>query len=323
MHKNIRITLFLLVSSIEMVGLCHAQPEIPENISDLSTSDVRQALIAFVDISTSPGVEGSSITVDQTKRQSDMWRSSLGFSAEFSLKPNIYNGYWGVALIGGGLDDRFELLDDFGDPVEIQLKRDIVALRGLFGLSFPIDEHIKIRPFASLILSRIETESTATGELFSGSGGDEDSFFRAHTVDSVTGAGSVDVLYSNWGERLGVDLLGRYNLMYTDAFSEGNAVLDTWAWSQSVFLKGTLSGPTNWHWRQQNWFWNTYYSFNTYLDQSKSALGFRYLHEVGVGLDWDMHIKPLDLFGWRYIGIRAGYTFADDVQGFNVGITAR
>ncbi|MCG8537158.1 MAG: hypothetical protein MI808_18850, partial [Pseudomonadales bacterium] len=60
-----------------------------------------------------------------------------------------------------------------------------------------------------------------------------------------------------------------------------------------------------------------------YLDQSKSALGFRYLNEVGVGLDWDMHIKLFGWFGWRYLGIRAGYTFGDDVQGFNVGITAR
>ncbi|WP_290580448.1 hypothetical protein [Ketobacter sp.] len=317
------IIVLALMSLLGMGQLCHAQVDIPEGISDLDVSDLRQAVIAFVNIATAPGVEGSALTVDKTNRQSDLWRSSLGFSAEFRIKPNIYNGYWGLSLIGGGLDDRFVLVDDFGDEVDVQVKRNIAALRGNFGLSFPIDQHFKVRPFASLIVSHIETESTAQGALFLNSEQFEEAFFRANTVDSVTGVASVDLLYSEWGERLGVDLMGRYNIMYTDTFSEENAALDTWDWSHSMLVKGTLSGPTEWHFRNQKWYWNTYYSYNAYLDQKKSALGFNDLHEIGVGLDWDMHIKPLDWFGWRYIGVKAGYSFSDDVSGFNIGVTAR
>lgn len=322
MSKLLRSIFIALLISRLIGEVSFAAVEVPDRISDLKPSDMRQAVIAFINISTSPGVEGSSIKLDQTNRTSSMWRSSLGFNAEFSLRPKRYLGYWGLALIGGGLSDDFNLVDDLGNPVDLKVDRNMVALRGAFGLSFPIDAHFKIRPFASLILSHIETESNAQGVLFSG-GEEEGAFFFEHAVDSATGVGSVDLVYSDWDQALGVDVLARYNVMYTDAFSEENAILDTWDWSHSVFIKATLSGPTDWHLLKQKWFWNTYYSYNNYLDQSKDALGFRYLHEIGVGLDWDMHIKPLDWFGWRYIGIRAGYTFAEDVSGFNIGLSAR
>ncbi|MBA57503.1 MAG: hypothetical protein CMK89_23885, partial [Pseudomonadales bacterium] len=82
-------------------------------------------------------------------------------------------------------------------------------------------------------------------------------------------------------------------------------------------------GNTGWHWGGHSWDWNAYYSHNHYLDQAKDALGFTYINEVGLGLEWDMHIKPLDWFGWRFLGLRAGYSFGDDVRGFNVGLSAR
>ena len=322
--KTMFRAMLLLCVGINGVSHSVANTVIPPGLSSLSTADVRQAFIAFVNMTTAPGVEGSALQADSEFRDTDLWRSSLGFGAEFTLRSPIYNGYWGLALIGGGLDDQFELQDDFGESVRVEVDRDIVALRGSFGLSFPIDEHFKVRPFATLILSQSTTESSAQGGVVEDfSNNSNGTFFQEANVEAVSGAGSLDLMYSQWHERLALDLFGRYNIMYTDAFSIDNPALDTWAWSQSIFAKATLSGPTDWFFLNQNWRWNTYYSHNNYLDQSKSALGFRYLNEVGVGLDWDMHIKPFDWFGWRYLGIRAGYTFGDDVRGFNVGITAR
>lgn len=300
-----------------------AEIAIPPGLSALDPSEIRQGFIAFVNMTTIPGVEGSSLQVDLPERQTDLWRSSLGFSAEFTLRNPIYNGYWGLALVGGGLDDVIEVEDDFGETVTLDVDRDIVALRGAFGLSFPVDQHLKIRPFASLILSRSKTKTEAYGGIVETLIPEDEGFFVQSSAEAVSGVASLDVLYNRWYGKSSLNLQSRYNIIYTDTISIDNPVLDTWAWNQSLLLKAELTGATNWYYLHRNWRWSTYISHNNYLDQDKTALGFRYLNEVGVGLDWDMHIKPFDWFGWRFIGIRAGYSFGDDVTGFNVGITAK
>ena len=62
-------------------------------LSALSDADIREYSIAFVNMSTSPGLEGATLTVDNDERHSDQWRSSLGFNAEFTIKDHIFNGY--------------------------------------------------------------------------------------------------------------------------------------------------------------------------------------------------------------------------------------
>jgi hypothetical protein len=141
---------FLLVLAINACVVSASQAGVLPGLSMLSESDVRRSAIAFVNMSTSPGLEGATINVDRQNRESDQLRSSLGFNAEFTLQNPIFNGYWGLALVGGRLEDKIGLIGDNGQPVQLDLTREIVALRGSLGLSFPIDQHFKIRPYRLL-----------------------------------------------------------------------------------------------------------------------------------------------------------------------------
>ena len=292
-----------------------------EGLSEISTQDIRQSIIGFVNLTTMPGVEGSILQTSPPGRKGELWRSSLGFQAEFTLRDYIANGYWGAALVAGSFDDEFVVLDDAGDPIEVALRRDIQALRGSFGLSFPVSESLKVRTYASLILSLTQTEARASSEISNRLPEGTD-VTGSHT-ESISGVATFDMEYVHWVHGNKLELLGQLNSMYTDTFSAENEALTTWAWNESIMGRARLIGDTGWHWGGHSWDWNAYYSHNHYLDQAKEALGFRYINEIGLGLEWDMHIKPMDWFGWRFLGLKAGYSFGDDVRGFNVGLSAR
>ena len=137
--------------------------EVLPGLSALSETIVRESAIAFVNTTTSPGLEGATLNVDDGNRQSEQWRSSLGFAAEFTIRHRIYNGYWGLALVGGSLSDKVQLTSDNGQPVQLDLTRDVIALRGSFGLSYPVNRYVKIRPYLSLAVSDLQTESLVDG----------------------------------------------------------------------------------------------------------------------------------------------------------------
>ena len=104
-----------------------------DGISAISESDIRSSVIAFVNTTSSPGLEGATLSVDTAERDSEQWRSSLGFNAEVTLKNHIFNAFWGLGLVGGSLNDKIQLTADNGKPVSLNLTHDIVSLRGSFG----------------------------------------------------------------------------------------------------------------------------------------------------------------------------------------------
>ena len=116
-----------------------------DQISAISESDIREAAIAFFNTSTTPGLEGATLKIDTADRDSTQWRSSLGFEAEFTIKKHIMNGYWGLALVGGSLQDTVYLETNAGDPVKLDMRRDLIGARATLGLSLPINQHLKIR----------------------------------------------------------------------------------------------------------------------------------------------------------------------------------
>ena len=292
-----------------------------EGLSTLSDADIREYAIAFVNMSTSPGLEGATLTVDNDERQSDQWRSSLGFNAEFTLRDHIFNGYWGMAVVGGRLEDTIELIDDNGQPVQLDITREVVGLRGSLGLSFPIDKYFKLRPFLSLILSDMQNEVIL-----------DDQFVSANNLDSNrinnsaqmwSGVGSLEALYTRWYGNYQLQLSAQYHLNYTDSFSEDNPILDTEAWNDTAQLKTMFSGPTRLSSAGRPWRWNTYANYTNFLSTNQAALGYDSVIEVGVGLDWELNIKPLDWFGWQFVGIKAGVIGGENVEGYSVGLTAR
>ena len=321
-YRYITFMLLVLTANACITPVTDAEP-IP-GLSALSDTVVRESAIAFVNTTISPGLEGATLTVDDGNRQSEQWRSSLGFSAEFTLKKPIYNGYWGMALIGGSLDDKVDIIGDSGQPVHLDFTRDVLALRGSLGLSFPMTQHFKLRPYLSLSVSDLQTQGTFDGLVTttpSGSTSSTGSF--TSSAQMLSTSGTIDALYSRWYGANRLELSAHYTLIYTDAFSEDNPVLETEAWNDVLQLKSRFSGPTNLSTSGRTWRWLLYANHSNFLSQENISLGYTSLFEFGAGMEWQMNIKPLDWFGWQMIGLKAGVITSEHVDGYFFGITAR
>jgi hypothetical protein len=299
-----------------------AQNENPlSGLSAISESDIRNSAIAFVNTTSSPGLEGATLNVDNGERNSAQWRSSLGFTAEVTLKDYIFNAYWGLGLVGGSLSDMIQLTADNGQPVKLDLTRDIISLRGSLGLVFPINQHFKLRPVLTLAISDVQTKTIVDGLLDSSNNPTTLAFDNSAQIGSTTG--SIDALYWYWRDDYKLELSAHYNLIYTDSFSEDNPILNTHAWNSTAQLKSRISGPTSLTMKARPWRWLAYVNHTNFLTQEKTALGYTGLFEIGTGLEWQLNVKPLDWFGWQYIGFSVGVITSRNVDGFNVGLTAR
>ena len=318
----IRSYLPVLVVNAVVAPALHA--DVLPGVSALSDAVVRESTIAFVNNTISPGLEGATLTVDDGDRDSEQVRGSLGFAAEFTIRRHIFNGYWGLALVGGSLDDKFGVTGDAGQPIRIALNRDVLALRGSFGLSFPVNKHIKLRPYLSLSVSDLRNEILVDGLLTTAPVGSPTTTAVFNTSAQLTSTiGSVDALYSRWWGDNRLELSAHYHLIYTDAFSEDNPVLQTDAWNDILQLKSRFSGATNLTTIGRSWRWMVYANHTNFLTQDKFSLGYTSLFEFGAGLDWKLNIKPLDWFGWQMVGLKAGIITSNNVLGYSVGLTAR
>ena len=303
-------------------GIAAAQNNPPlSGLSAISESDIRNSAIAFVNTTSSPGLEGATLKVDNAERNSDQWRSSLGFNAEITLKDYIFNAYWGLGLVGGSLRDRIQLTADNGLPVGLDITRDIISLRGSLGLVLPINQHFKLRPVLTLAISDMQTKTILNGLLDNNDNPTTHTFDNSAQIGSTTG--SIDALYGYWRENYKLDFSAHYNLIYTDSFSEDNPILDHHAWNSTAQLKSRISGPTSLSMKARPWRWLMYANYTNFITQEKTALGYTDLFEIGTGLEWQLNVKPLDWFGWQYIGLSVGVITSRNVDGFNLGLTAR
>jgi len=295
------------------------------NIGFISESDIRDSAIAFVNMSTTPGLEGATLTVDNDDRHSEQLRGSLGFAAEYTIKSHVFNGYWGLAIVGGELDDDLRLVGDAGEPVKLDVKRTLVGLRGSYGLSFPINQYFKLRPYLSLIISDLKTESVLDGiALTDASGNTSTVNYFSSRAQMASGIGTLEALYSGWYGDNRLELSALYNLIYTDSFSEDTPALNVDnVVNHTVQFKSRYTGPTGLTSVGRPWRWQAYANYTKFISHSNASLGYTGLFDFGGGLEWEMNIKPLDWFGWQMLGIRAGLIYGDNVIGYKFGLTAR
>ena len=293
-------------------------------LSALSESDMRDAAVAFVNMSTTPGLEGATLTVDNDERHSEQIRGSLGFTAEFTIKDHIFNGYWGLAIVGGELDDKLRLISDTGETVNLDVTRTLLGLRGSFGLSFPVNKYFKLRPYLSLVVSDLRTESIIDGLAITDPSGNTSTVNHFKTsAQMASGIGTIDAIYSRWYGDNRLELSALYNLIYTDSFSEDNPALNTNDINYTGQIKSRYSGPTSLASDGRPWRWLAYANYTKFFSHSNASLGYTGLFDVGGGLEWEMNIKPLDWFGWQSLGIKAGIIYGDNVEGYKFGLTAR
>lgn len=321
--KNFLPILLLLLVFLRSVMPAQAATTVP-NLSAISDSDIRNSAIAFVNTSTSPGLEGATIEVDTDERDSKQWRSSLGFSAEFTIKKHIFNGYWGLAIVGGSLEDTIDVISDLGEEVVLDVKRDVIGLRGSVGLSFPINQYFKLRPFLSFGVSDLYTKTIIDGLSIVQPGGDTTTLTSLDTSATMASTtGTIDAAYSRWFNDNRLELMAEYNLIYTDSISGDSSVLNTTAWSQTALVKTRYSGATNLVSGGRPWRWQVYANHTKFLSFDKASLGYTGLFEVGTGLEWQLNMKPLNWFGWQSVGLSLGVITSRNVEGYNFGLTAR
>lgn len=323
LFKNFQPFFLLLLAAIGNLTSVQAASTVPD-LSAISDSDIRSSAIAFVNTSTSPGLEGATITVDTDDRYSEQLRSSLGFSAEFTIKKHIFNGFWGLAVVAGSLDDKIDVIADTGEQVKLDVTRNVIGLRGSLGLSFPIDQHFKLRPYLSLGVSDLHTVTIIDGLTLTDSSGNTTTSTTFDTsADMASATGTLDAVYSRWFSDNRLELSAQYNLIYTDSISGDNAVLNTTAWNQTAMAKARYSGATNLVTDGRPWRWQVYANHTNFLSFDKASLGYTGLFEIGTGLDWHINMKPLNWFGWQTVGISFGVITSRNVEGYNFGLTAR
>jgi hypothetical protein len=315
---------FLLVLTLHFsVASAETFTNLP-GISAPSESDIREAAVAFVNTTTSPGLSGATLTVDSANRYSRQWRSSLGFAAEFTIKNHIFNGYWGLALVSGQLDDKLDIIADDGTPVDLDLTRDVLGVRGSFGLSFPISKYFKLRPFLSLGVSDLQNSFFVDGLPITDNSGNTSTlnYFETSALMGST-TGSIDAIFSRWYGDNRLELSYQYNLIYTDALSADNPSLESYAWNRTALFKSRYSGPTNLVTSGRPWRWEVHVNHTNFITHNKASLGYTGLFEVGTGIEWNLNMKPLDWFGWQTVGFSVGVITSNDVEGYSVGLTAR
>ena len=175
-----------------------------------------------------------------------------------------------MAIVGGRLEDSIELIDDNGQPVQLDLTREVVGLRGSLGLSFPIDQHFKLRPFLSLILSDMQSESILDSQYVIDNNLPSGQFNSSAQMWSTVG--SLEALYNRWYGNYQLQLSGQYNLIYTQSFSEDNPILeDTEDWNDAAQLKAMFGGPTRLSSAGRPWRWNTYANYTNFLSHNESC----------------------------------------------------
>ena len=327
MSKSSLRTALILVPGL-MTGTVQADPSNVElalqQLNSISESDIRESAIAFFNTSTTPGLEGATLSIDTADRDSTQWRSSLGFEAEFTIKDYIMNGYWGLALVGGSMEDQIFLETVNGDPVQLDVRRDLIGARANLGLTLPVDQHLKIRPLLTLAISRLHTDTAALGlTITDPAGNTRTSPSFSSDTNMFSSVATLEAAYIRWYGQGKLEMSGRYNFIHNQSISESNPILDADTWNRTSMLKGMYSNQTSLMTKGRPWRWLVYASHTNFITINKSALGYTGLLEIGTGLEWHLNIKPLDWFGWQSVGIKLGVITSRDVEGINFGLTAR
>lgn len=292
-------------------------------LGNFTLGDLRTSALLFVNSTASPGVDSSQLYVNDGSRLSEIARSSLGYGGDITVRDTVWDFYWGAALSVGHIDEDLVIEENL-QQYQLIASRDVTSVRGSVGASLMLLESLKIRPFFSLYYSDYTAQSVlADGTSVVWPAPGNLGAFHSSEAYALTSAGSLELDWQHWFNRYQWRLSGQYNLAYTDFYSEKSPHLDTWGWNAIAFAKARLSGATPWQTWQRDWRWFAYSNYTNYIDQPKSALGFTRFLETGLGIELMLNLKPLDWFGFRAIGFKAGYIVGDNVTGFNIGMVMR
>lgn len=313
--------LFLIWTGVQEASAQRLVGDLPV----VPVQEISQGMVAFANFASVPGLNSSNLEVRPADEpRFDLSRANLGFQTDVTLPRITTNGFFGAMLSRSSVDQNFELANELGDAVRFETDRAVLSGRVSAGLSFPINRELRVRTYLSAIVSKVESDTAIAGEF------DPDPLdpgllliLSDTEVNFTTAAATMQVLYDRWFGQHHLEIDGTYTSAFSDSFNESDDRLKSSGWSETVVFLARLSAPTGWTVNERPWRWNLYASHTNLLDQPRRALGFKYYHEIGAGLDYEWNLKPLNVFGLRYVGLRGGVIFGDDLDGWTLGIAFR
>jgi hypothetical protein len=318
-----KLSICCLVTALTLLARPSAAADGPRSLAQVSLQDIQQAAVALVHVVTTPEVESAIFRVDRKYREADLSRSTAGFGTDFLIYNQVFDGYWGAALSTGTLDETFELTGSDGEPVLLDIERDVESAQLSAGLALPFTGHFKLRPYISGSYIRLDSDT----DILAGDDALElPPGYLTWSADGFSTTATLEGIYDQWQDNGGrLQLVGVYSLAYlhneSDIEGDVERSLDNSGWGHTLELSARWSAPTGLYTRGRPWRWSTYLSHTNFIDLEKEALGFSYYFELGGGISYEVNVRPLDWFGIRFIGFEAGLILGEDVDGYSVGIS--
>lgn len=175
-----------------------------EILDNLTASDITESLVAFNGFVGNPGIGGMKITLENEPGQPDTEYSKGHFL--------LQKGFWlpgrNLAIYGAldlgrvKQDDPFIAENTRGEPVRFDMDRKIDTGRIGLGIAFMATRHVRIRPYFSFALSRIESKSNISSAVDISTFTPEiQAAFTDWKEQSRTFAGTIDVKYKRIWEQ--------------------------------------------------------------------------------------------------------------------------
>lgn len=285
---------------------------------DLRGIHFAQSLVGLVLLSDELELSGASYTVADDS-STEMTVYALPFHGSTAVwgedRPSLYvEGTLGFAEARQGLADLYQgTLPGLETSVSSRW-RTYGALLGT-GLEFPVTPTLHVTPIVDAGVAWLENRT-----LYGGPGAPLTAALAdgiAFNWDALTAtygcAGRVDWHHA-LGEHHELEVIGRYDVRWTEAFRVDDEAQDFVARSQLITLHAELTGPTGFTWREQTVDWQLMTAWRAFPEGT--LFGVDNYVQLGGGLILN---TGDGLPAGRAIEVKAAVMFGNDFQGWTVG----
>lgn len=260
----------------------------------------------------------------------DLTTSSLSISNAATGNPNLtmsqlaggftWSEEFPLYLEGGfaySLYDPVFVFSNGQESLEVPLKWSSVMLTGGIGWSFPVVEHLSIRPIVNLAYGRVDSELRLNPRQRERALYTELNLEVHSRLDAVGYGGSLMVDYESHQAARDIDLEWRFsyvtltNTSHTGNFAKGSSD----AVSTSTFAR--WRAPTGMRWLDGSLRYVLEAAHTAFLGDRVDAIGFDALSSVGGGFE----VKRSDDHTITHARLVARYRLGENVEGIALGIS--
>ncbi|MFQ5992414.1 MAG: hypothetical protein ACE5NA_08255 [Nitrospiraceae bacterium] len=294
----------------------------------LAAEDISETLLNLVSFTNDPGVGGATFKVKADGGQTDITYSKVNIriDKDFWLPDRNLAIYGDINFSFLNVDDEFFRENALGERVFFNGDRNFYSGRIGLGVSHMITDHIRIRPFVSAALTRIESKTDVSGNInIAQLPPALATALLDWSTNAWTVAGTLNAKYDRfWGEeeeRFEVEF--DYTYAYHESFNEDLDRVSFAGTTDTLNLLVRYSEPTGAKVFGLPLRWNALVETSIFPTVDKDDTGFKFYFTFGGGLDLQIDWKPFGIDAYRYLGLRVSGLVGDDLTGFGVSISLR